>query len=183
MEETLEPIHSIDETPYGEIIIGKDVLCTPTSLCTWEDSRPVVYCKQPQHTLNPICKTVNKGIGLLGCYKEATCGGNIPTFLSEQILEQNPHYRTILQKEEQKVRNPSPPKDKMSIFILGMVPVVLFLIMCMIYYFSQHKKLKEWWRHKLIKHVLRKKSTSITQNPKRSTFRKISSGAVKTGKP
>ena len=132
-EETLEPIHPIEETPYGAIIIHNDVLCTPTSLCTWADTKPAVYCRLPPHTRNPVCQEVNKGIGLMGCYEEATCGGMVPPSRTRELLEQNPQYRTVLRTKEwqlEKAQRPaSTTTDVLVMTIMGMLSLFLIVLL------------------------------------------------------
>jgi hypothetical protein len=100
-EETLEPIHPIGKTPYGALLIEENVLCTPTSLCTWdEQKKATVYCKLPQHTLNPVCQKTNQGIGLVGCYAENTCGGLVHQTTTKKLLEERPHYKEVIHKEK-----------------------------------------------------------------------------------
>lgn len=131
MDETLEPIRPIKNTPYGALIIGGDVLCTPTSLCTWseEGRTPEIYCKQPAHTLNPVCQTVNTGIGLIDCYSEKTCGGMIRPETTQKILKKNPHYIRIIQEEEERQRNPQWRLDYAWIVIIVMMIVLLLTLL------------------------------------------------------
>lgn len=102
-EETLEPIYPIEKTPYGALLIEDTILCTPTSLCTWdEQKKATVYCKMPQHTLNPVCQKTNQGIGLVGCYAENTCGGLVHQTTTKKLLEENPNYKQVIHQQEVK---------------------------------------------------------------------------------
>lgn len=112
-DETLEPIHPIKKTPYGALLIENNVLCTPTSLCTWdEQKKATVYCKLPQHTLNPVCQKTNQGIGLVGCYAENTCGGLVHQTITNKLLEENPHYKKVIHQEEVKFQQEKKNKRK-----------------------------------------------------------------------
>lgn len=135
MDETLEPIQPITDTPYGGMVIGYDVLCTPTSLCTWKETKPVVYCKLPQHTLNPVCKKTNQGIGLIGCYDEPTCGGMTRLGETEKILLQNPQYKNIIQKEEeQKLLKKNETKSN-TIMVIVVIIILLVAVVVLFYHF------------------------------------------------
>lgn len=176
VENTLEPIHPIEETPYGALVIHNDVLCTPTSLCTWSDAKPAVYCRLPPHTLNPVCQEVNKGIGLMGCYEDATCGGIIPVSKTRRLLEQNPHYRTIIRANEQKLQQKK-KKSKNLTLSYALMMLVLVLLSVLVMFLLGHHTYKVYKKRKLH----RKKS--ITQTQRRSASRTILSGAGKTVRP
>lgn len=96
----LDKINRIQETPYGAILIGNDKMCTPTSLCTWDEGRPVSYCRVPLHTLNPVCQKDRESVRLLGCYREATCGGIIRPDVSQRLIQENPHYASLIVNAE-----------------------------------------------------------------------------------
>lgn len=131
MDETLEPIRPITDTPHGALIIGGDVLCTPTSLCTWSEDgkKPEIYCKQPAHTLNPTCKTVNTGIGLIDCYSEKTCGGMVRPETTQKILRKKPHYIRIIQEEEERQRGSQWRLDYAWIIIIVMMVLLLLILL------------------------------------------------------
>ena len=169
---TLEPIHPIKETPYGALVIHNDVLCTPTSLCTWSGVKPEVYCKLPPHTLNPVCQQVNKGIGLLGCYEEATCGGMSPISKTNQILAQNPHYQTIIRTAEQRLKRGITKKRDFT--TLALFSVLVFLSFMVLLLFGRHGY-KMYKKRRLFS----KKVPFITRNRMHSTSHKISSDAGK----
>jgi hypothetical protein len=162
IENTLEPIEPITDTPYGALVIHNDILCAPTSLCTWSDSKPAVYCQLPPHTLNPVCLEVNKGIGLLGCYDDPSCGGLVLESKTEELLEKNPEYRTILKKQENNIKKQQKKKKfpVYAIIILSIVLVILLVLMMFIY-----------------------KKRRITQIQRRSASRRILSGAGRTARP
>jgi hypothetical protein len=179
VEETLEPIQPIEETPYGALVIHNDVLCTPTSLCTWSDAKPAVYCRLPPHTLNPVCQEVNKGIGLMGCYEDATCGGMVPVSKTQRLLEQNPQYKAILHAHEQKLgkeKKKASPQPFRWAYVLMIVVLVLLSLLTVALLGHQTYKVYKKRRHF-------KKKKLISQTPKRSAFRRILSGAGKTGRP
>lgn len=158
----LEPIQPIRETPYGALVIRNDLLCTPTSLCTWSDAKPAVYCRLPPHTLNPVCQEVNKGIGLMGCYEEATCGGMVPVSKTQRILEQNPHYRAAIRAKEKKLGSIQKPHrlSTSDAIIMMVVLVVLSLLFGHMFY-------RKWF----------------TRTRRRSASGRTWSGAGKTGRP
>lgn len=161
-EPTLEPIHPIEQTPYGAFIISRDVVCTPTSLCTWnDDGKPAVYCKLPEHTLNPICQTVNQGIGLLGCHQENTCGGIVRPSTSQKILKENPQYMVAIQKEEEKHGRKRRPHLKWWWSLLIVLSCLFFLSMISLVVYRYYKQKRRY------------KGVSFNQNQKRSTSRKI----------
>ena len=178
IEETLEPIEPIEETPYGALVIHNDVLCTPTSLCTWADAKPAVYCRLPPHTLNPVCREVNKGIGLMGCYEEATCGGMVPVSKTRRLLEQNPHYQAIIRANEEKLGKKKKKRSKPSPWAYVLMIVVLVLLSLLMATLLGHKTYKVYKKRR---HLTKK--TIITRTPKRSASHTISSGAGKTGRP
>lgn len=126
----LETIRPTMDTPYGAMIIGKDVLCTPTSLCTWskEGRKPEIYCNQPEHKRNPVCQTVNKGIGLIDCYTEPTCGGMVRFGQTERILRDKPHYLRILRDEEERHTIQS-ELDYAWVVIIVMTTVLLMILL------------------------------------------------------
>jgi hypothetical protein len=173
--ETLEPINPIGNTPYGAMIIKSDVFCSPTSLCTWSENKPAVYCQLPPHTLNPICQDVNKGIGMIGCYSDATCGGLIPISRSQRTLAENPHYMTMLKEKEAKVIEMENKKqtrvffDRVGIILITvLVPIWAIMTIGGYYYHSHRKRLK--------KHV------KLTRTPTLLKTRRISSGAGRIAK-
>lgn len=176
VENTLEPIQPIEETPYGALVIHNDVLCTPTSLCTWADAKPAVYCRLPPHTLNPVCQEVNKGIGLMGCYEEATCGGMVPVSKTRRLLEQNPHYRAIIRTNEQKLERKKHKKSKHATWTYGLIIVVLVMLSLLVAALLGHHSYKAYKKRRHVK-------KNIIQTPKRSASRTISSGAGKTVRP
>lgn len=137
MDETLEPIRPIKDTPYGALIIGNDVLCTPTSLCTWSDGEPEIYCKQPAHTLNPVCQTVRTGIGLIDCYSEKTCGGMTRPETTERILREKPHYYDIIRSEEERQQ---PPLKLDYAWIVIIVMMIVLLIILIRYEYKRHRR-------------------------------------------
>lgn len=146
-EETLEPINPLYDTPYGALLIENNVLCTPTSLCTWKDNKPSVYCQLPQHTLNPVCQETNKGIGLLGCYNEPTCGGMIPRVITKKILHEKPHYIEIIKKEEVKQEKKkklytSRKKQKRILYFLITVICFLNLLLLILLWFLKKRHYK-----------------------------------------
>lgn len=152
--QTLEPIRPVENTPYGAMIIGRDLLCTPTSLCTWSydetdgdgsvKPKPVVYCKQPEHTLNPICQRTNSGIGLMGCYDEKTCGGMAPNpSTTDELLRKKPQYINILQKEEDRVaklQNKKRMKTNHIILISISVCLALLILILLLFAYRKHRK-------------------------------------------
>lgn len=166
MEQTLEPINPIQETPYGAIIIHNDILCTPTSLCTWSNGNPTPFCQLPVHTLNPVCEKPQKGIGLWGCYKEPTCGGLVPADLTEKIFKKKPHYRDIIKREEQKMKKkPTVVKwDYALVVIIVLMGFLLFILLS--------------WKHKTRRR--NKKKLIKNQSPMHSKTGRISSGVVRT---
>lgn len=174
VEKTLEPINPIEETPYGALVIQNDVLCTPTSLCTWSDSRPAIYCRLPPHTLNPICQEVNKGIGLVGCYEDATCGGMVPVSKTRSLLEQKPHYRAIIRVNEEKLRGKKKSNNFTMYYI--MIVAVLVLLSLLVAALLGHQTYKVYKKRKLH----RKK---INQTQRRSASRTTLSGAGKIVRP
>lgn len=155
-EEILEPINPIYNTPYGALIINNDVLCTPTSLCTWKNNKPAVYCRLPQHTLNPVCK--EKNIGLLDCYNEPTCGGMVPVSTTKKLLYENPQYVNIIQKEEMKTKQyitkqKKIKKQKKIQYILIIIIVVLIILFFILVWYTK-------------KHHYKKKKRRVIQNRK-----------------
>lgn len=137
MDETLEPINPITDTPFGALIIGNDVLCTPTSLCTWSDGEPEIYCRQPSHTLNPVCQTVNTGIGLIDCYSEPTCGGMTRPETTERILQKNPQYHGIIRNEEERQQ----PRLKLDYAWIVMIVMMIVLLLILIQYeYKRHRR-------------------------------------------
>ena len=175
VENTLEPINPIEETPYGALVIHNDVLCTPTSLCTWADAKPAVYCRLPPHTLNPVCREVNKGIGLMGCYEEATCGGMVPVSKTQRLLRQNPHYQAIIRDNEQKLQAKKKNSNDLTWSYI-LIIVVLVLLSVLVVALFGHQTYKVYKKRKLH----RKK---INQTQRHSASRRISSGAGKTARP
>ena len=179
VENTLEPIQPIEETPYGALVIHNDVLCTPTSLCTWADAKPAVYCRLPPHTLNPVCQEVNKGIGLMGCYEEPTCGGMVPVSKTQRLLRQNPHYQAIIRANEQKLeKRRKHTKSKNLTWMYVVIVVVLVVLSMLVAALLGHHTYKVYKERRHLK-----KKQIITQTPKRSTSRTISSGVGKTERP
>lgn len=167
MESTLEPINPIQETPYGAIIIHNDILCTPTSLCTWSDGKPTPFCQLPVHTLNPVCEKPQKGIGLWGCYKEPTCGGLVPPEVTEKILRKKPHYRDIIKNEENKMKrkkNTVIKWDYALVVIIVLMGVLLFILLS--------------WRHKTRRRHKRKLITNRSRMHSKTD--KILSGVART---
>lgn len=164
IENTLEPIEPITDTPYGALVIQNDVLCAPTSLCTWSDSKPAVYCQLPPHTLNPVCLEVNKGIGLLGCYDDPSCGGLVLESKTEQLLKENPEYIQILKNQENKIKKQQKKFPVYAIIILSIVLVIL-LVFLMMFAYKKHKKRR------------------LTRIQRRSASRRILSGAGRTARP
>ena len=151
MDPTLEPINPIEETPYGAMIIQKDVVCTPTSLCTWSGDEPMVYCRLPQHTLSPECQNVAKGIGLLGCYDEPTCGGFVRKETSENILNENPEYKKLITQEEKRVHN-KVKQQKMKIkqyhiILILVLFVLLFMALLWLWGYSVRKTYRKKKHH------------------------------------
>jgi len=174
VENTLEPINPMEETPYGALIIGNDVLCTPTSLCTWsDDAKPAVYCQLPPHTLSPVCQQVNKGIGLMGCYDEPTCGGLMPASRTKRLLEEKPHYVAIIRNEEKKLQKQK--TNMLATVVLGLVLVILTFLVVFLLGRQTYKVYK--------KRKFMRKKHAITQTRKHSASHKILSGAGKTEKP
>jgi hypothetical protein len=153
-EETLEPIHPIGKTPYGALLIEENVLCTPTSLCTWdEQKKATVYCKLPQHTLNPVCQKTNQGIGLVGCYAENTCGGLVHQTTTKKLLEERPHYKEVIHQEEVKFQQEKKKhenivkkgKEKNIYYLLISVLCLLILLFFALVWLTKtyfHKKRK-----------------------------------------
>lgn len=173
-DETLEPIQPVDETPYGALIIGNDVLCTPTSLCTWSDTKPAMYCQLPQHTLNPVCKKISEEIGVIGCYDDPTCGGIVRQTTTKRILAENPQYMAIIKKHEKKLlnrRKQQKSKQRLEyIFIIIFILLIFGLIIVMGQKtYKKYKKLN--------------KPRSVSRTPMRSTSRKTLSGAGKIARP
>jgi len=163
VEDTLEPIQPITDTPYGALVIHNDVLCAPTSLCTWSDAKPAVYCQLPPHTLNPVCLEVNKGIGLLGCYSDPACGGLIPESKTDEILKENPHYLKILKKQENRIKEQKSKKEfPVYAIIILLVLLVIWSAFLMMFFYKKRR---------------------ISRTPKRSASRRTLSGAGKTGRP
>lgn len=166
MDETLEPIQPIMDTPYGALVIHNDILCAPTSLCTWTDDKPEVYCQLPVHTLSPVCREVNKGIGLLGCYNDSTCGGMIPESKTDQILKENPDYISILRKQENKIKKKQQSKKKFPLYAI----IILLIVLVIWSAFLASFLYKKYKKHR------------FTRIQKRSASHKILSGAGKTGR-
>lgn len=165
LEDTLEPVQPIEETPYGALVIRNNLLCTPTSLCTWSDTKPAVYCRLLPHTLNPVCQEVNKGIGLIGCYEEATCGGMVPVSKTQRILEQNPHYSAIIHAKEKKLKTiqKSQPLSTPYTIVVATLVVLSLLVVVLL----GHHAYQKWF----------------TRTRKRSASGRTWIGAGKTGKP
>lgn len=176
-DSTLEPIHPIEETPYGALIIHNDILCTPTSLCTWSDMKPAVYCRLPPHTRNPVCLEVKKGIGLLGCFDEPSCGGIVPVSRTKEILDQNPQYRAMIRTNENKLKRTKKSKNKK----MNRLFIFLFLFFFLFVIFMFGLELYQMYRKR--KFVQKKKTYNLIQSRKHSTSRKISTGVGKIGKP
>lgn len=164
---TLEPINPIDKTPYGAFVIHNDLVCTPTSLCTWKQeekkNKPVVYCHLPQHTLNPVCQETNKGVGLLNCFEEPTCGGLVPLTTTKKILRENPHYIEVIHKEEIKEKtgrhissnHRNNQQHKVIQYMLMTVICLLIIMFFLLIWFSD-KQYYPLSRKKKHKHFLSK---------------------------
>ena len=170
MEPTLEPINPIQETPYGAIIIHNDILCTPTSLCTWSDGKPAPFCQLPIHTLNPVCEKPQKGIGLWGCYKEPTCGGLVRLGETEKILKNKPHYLNIIQNEENKIKRKK--QKKILEWDYALIVIVVLMVLLLIILVAWANKTRRRKRH--MKHHPR------IQSPTHSRTGRISSGVART---
>lgn len=178
---TLEPINPIQRTPYGAIIIDYDVMCTPTSLCTWSvdengSPKPVVYCQKPEHTLNPICQQTNRGIDLIGCYAEPTCGGIVSNARkTKDILRKKPHYINIIKEEEKSMKQLKRKRQKEEftnhvLLISITVCLALIVIALLLYAYSKRRRYS-------------RRKRQISQNLKRPTSRKISPDVGKIVKP
>jgi hypothetical protein len=173
-EDTLEPIHPIEETPYGALVVHNDVLCTPTSLCTWSNAKPAVYCQLPPHTISPVCQEVNKGIGLMGCYDEPTCGGLLPASRTKRLLEEKPHYVAIIRNQEKKLQNQEKSSNILATLVLSLILGILSFLVVLLLARQTYKTYKK-------RKSMRK--THINQTRKHSASHRISTGAGKTGKP
>lgn len=165
MEQNLEPINPIQETPYGAIVIHNDILCTPTSLCTWSDGNPTPFCQVPLHTLNPVCEKPIQGIGLWGCYKEPTCGGLVRLGDTEKILKNKPHYWNIIQKEEKKIKK----KEKKQLeWDYALIVIVVLMVLLLIILVAWANKTRKGRRH------------LTNRSPTHSKTGRISSGVART---
>lgn len=79
IEITHEPIDPSRVVPFGLIVMDQlPSVCMETSLCTWDNGKPVPYCSLSKHAESEACIELKKSsMKVPGCYNEATCGGQV----------------------------------------------------------------------------------------------------------
>jgi len=170
---TLEPINPIQYSPYGAFIINNEMVCTPTSLCTWQNGETKPYCSLSLHTRSPTCVDEEQsGLIIEGCYQEKTCGGKIDPVRNKIILQNNPDYIKMIQNHEQNLIkfNPPPHTKKRNIvaekhtidivFYLLISLLSIWIVILVLYFFF--KKKKKTSVHK--KHTSLKRSSSLSKS-------------------
>lgn len=128
---TLEPINEYENVPYGAIMYGNEMSCIKTSLCTWQDNKPIPFCKVFSHLNNPVCTKEPEYLKFVGCYLDPYCNQ------LDVIPLTNPEVKQELQQLEQSI---NPKKKKLSIWLIIMIIFISLIILSAIAIFIYQNK-------------------------------------------